>query len=220
MEQRSSFQAAADAKLAWIVGGSLLAASAVVGLVLQPVTALVSGGDLVASILFASGLVVFAIGLRGSGSVTARRPLGTAALLVLAAWTLLVSILGVALFSTDLPLGALLGFGYVDSLIRFAAALVAVVQIARAGTIRRPWNWAPGWLLAAATALWLIQQALGASGGQSAGTVAPLVWTLEGIVNFGGPVFLGVVAIVLANRSSREQTVPIYPQSRRDDPSS
>src|SRR6187431_314560 len=72
---------AARARRAWLVGGVLLIAATVLGLVLSPI-----GLGIV-------GDVVFAFGIRGAGSVTARRPLGTTALTVLAVWAVVGSVL-------------------------------------------------------------------------------------------------------------------------------
>lgn len=130
----------ADAPRAWFIGGALLLASVIVG-VAQPVISQIVFGGNIRTILFSAAVLLFAWGIRGSGSVTARRPLGTAALTALAAWVLLGSVLEEAIaagFSNDPAPNALLAFGYVDSFVRFALALVAVMQIARAGVVPAP----------------------------------------------------------------------------------
>ena len=75
-----SESALSDARHAWVIGGALLMGSVVVSAPLSPYF----GGGVIKAALFAAALVVFAFGIRGSGSVTARRPLGTTALVVLA----------------------------------------------------------------------------------------------------------------------------------------
>jgi hypothetical protein len=194
---------------AWLVGGILLIASAVVGVAVQDGVLLLAGGIL-SALLFSAALLVFAFGMRGAGSVTARRPLGTAALTVLAAWVLAVPTLSGLILSADVPLPALLGFAYVDSLVQFAAALVAVVQIARARVVPSPWRWAPAWVLGVVVAIWMVEQivSIGLSGEVPPAAMALMAF--EGLVHLGGPVFLGVVAITLANRTPHPQTVPVY----------
>ena len=76
-----SERALSDARLAWVIGGALLIATVVVSTPLS----WYFGGGVITAVLFAAALLVFAFGIRGSGSVTGRRPLGTAALVVLAA---------------------------------------------------------------------------------------------------------------------------------------
>lgn len=73
-----------DARRAWFIGGVLLLATVVLGVALQPAVSLIVDGGTIGTTLFSASLLVFAFGIRGSGSVTARRPLGTAALTALA----------------------------------------------------------------------------------------------------------------------------------------
>jgi hypothetical protein len=182
----------------------------VFGAAFQP-PALGVGGGFIGPVLFSASLLVFAFGIRGSGSVTARRPLGTAALTALATWSLVVPIvLGLVVAGDRLP-DWLLTFGYVDSFVRFVLALVAVVQIARAGVVPAPWNWAAGWVLAAVAGAWLLEQVIAVGATQNAPFLASTVLTVEGLVHIGGTVFLGVVAIVLADRSRRPQAASVFP---------
>jgi hypothetical protein len=195
-------RAALDSQRAWAIGGSLLLATVVLGAALQS-PALGVGGGYIGPVLFSTSLLVFAFGIRGSGSVTARRPLGTAALTALATWSLVVPIvLDLILVGDRLP-DWLLAFGFVDSFIRFVLALVAVVQIARAGIVPPPWKWAAGWVLAAVAGACLLEQVIAVGATQNAPFLAPIVMTVSGLVHIGGTVFLAVVAIVLADRSSR-----------------
>jgi hypothetical protein len=200
----------AAARRAWVIGGALLLATVVIS-VANP--SLIVGGDIVGKVLFSASLMVFAFGIRGAGSITGRKPLGTTALAMLAIWTLLVSILESVLFSGNYPSDALLVFSYVDSFVQFVVALVAATQIARSGVAPRPWNWAPAWALAAVAASWLLQQIVAVGVMQDASSITLFVVLLDGFVRIGALVFLGVLAIVLANRSNRPQTVSIYPKS-------
>lgn len=69
--------------------------------------------------------------------ITARRPLGTAALTALAAWVLLGQVLWPIFRAGSADPGLSPVLSYVDSLVQFTLALIAVVQITRAGVVPR-----------------------------------------------------------------------------------
>jgi hypothetical protein len=187
---------------AWLLAGSLLLAAVVLGASLHAVTDVFRGVRVLAPALFAASLLVFALGLHGVGSVTARRPLGTAALAILAVWVLVAPLL-TDILGTGAPDGpsAALVFSLVDPYVRFALALVAVVQVGRARVVAPPWNWLPAWVLAALTVPWVIGQVVAASvtpGSESAFVL--YIGAFEGLVGVVGAVAMGIVAIVLADR--------------------
>ena len=205
VEAMKSQRSASDASLAWLIGGALLLITVVIG-VAQPAVSLIPFGANIRPVLFSAALVLFAFGIRGSGSVTARGPLGTFALTALAAWLLLGAILQEIIASTysndPLPAG-LFSFGYVDSFVKFALALVAVMQIARAGVVPAPWNWVPAGVVGAASVSWLLMAIVTVNIDQGFGLEAVAVLSVDALVRVGGTVLLGVVAIVLADRVSR-----------------
>ena len=194
-----------DASRAWLIGGTLLLATVVIG-VAQPALSLIPLGGNIRPTLFSAALLVFAFGIRGSGSVTARRPLGTIALTALAGWLFLGSVLqdiSASNFSNDpLPAG-LFAFGYVDSFVKFALALVAVMQIARAGVVPAPWKWVPAGLVGAASVSWLLIEIVSAGSTQGFGLGTVALLSVDALVRIGGTVLLGVLAIVLADRARR-----------------
>src|SRR5688572_12102694 len=82
----ASATAVRDARLAWIIGGSLLIAHSVLRLIgnapgVGPIPTL----GVILDVLWAGALLVFALGIRRSGSVVARQPVGVIALIVAAA---------------------------------------------------------------------------------------------------------------------------------------
>ena len=167
------------------------------------------GADFARNALYAAALLVFAVGIRGGGSITARRPLGTVTLVVLAALILFMPIAEGIIFSGEHPSNSLLAFGYTNSFAQFALALIAATQIARAGVVPRPWNWLPLWILAAVSVLWFVQQI---AAGNLAPETIPLILTtarLDGLVRNGASAFLGVLAIVLATRPDSPRTVSV-----------
>lgn len=164
------------------------------------------GGSVLTTVLFTAALLVFALGIRGSGSVTARRPLGSAALVLLAAWLLLGESLSVIVTSQaiDTVPDVLLGFGYVDPFVQFLLALIAVMQIGRIRVVPAPWNWSPAWVLAAVALSWLVIQLVGAvDGAQSNPLPALYILSVDGIVRTASTVVLGVLAVVLGDRTRR-----------------
>jgi len=206
----------ARARRAWLIGGVLFIAATVLGLVLSPV-----GLGIIGDVVFAAAVLVFAFGIRGAGSVTARRPLGTTALTVLAVWTVVGSALITMLVTGGFGLEVVTDNGsatapflvanYVDIGVQFVASLIAVVQIGRAGVVPRPWNWAPAWALAAISIPWIIDRMLWVSQPVDVGAWAYILGSLDGLVRIGAGIFLGTLAIVLANIGSRSRTVPVYP---------
>ncbi len=197
----------------WIIGGALLIASGVLGGQFLP---MFFAGQSVGVALFAAAILIFAFGLRASESLTARRFLGTAALVALALLAVVSAIMQHILFSQNDYLANIMTFVYIDSFVRFIVALTAVTQIARAGVIPRPWAWAPAWALLAVALVWLTTQI---PFGQAVATDTVLAVNvgLVQLVTLGAPVFLGILAIVLANRTVIPRTVMVYPKSRDED---
>lgn len=198
-----------------MLGGALFAASALIGLALR---SLLLPSQLVPDALFAAGLVVFAIGLGRAGSVTARRPLGTTALVALAVWLLVASPLQQLLMPMEVTFDDSDGrggyfqlvnmVGITIQVISLVLAIIAVVQIGRVGVVPRPWAWAPLWVLGVVIvartllsgmlplpALAYDQQALG------------VMFGLSGLLVAASIGFLGVLAMVLAVRPVPGSTV-------------
>ncbi|MDF2991550.1 MAG: hypothetical protein K0S37_2064 [Microbacterium sp.] len=191
-------------ELAWTLGGSLLIGATVLPPIYQPPSYWMVGTSVVWSVMLAASLLVFAFGIRGHGSVTARRPLGTIALTALAALTVLMAVLELTpVLSGAHPSKDFIAIAttvtQVDLFLRFGLALVATVQIARAGIVPAPWNWAPLVCLCAVGAAWLGETVIWAS---AATAPTGAVWTLPlaGMTSSLAAIFLGVLAIALANR--------------------
>ncbi len=196
-----------DTRLAWTIGGTLLLISPVLSLGSPSIGSQIPGGGYFGPVCFAAATVLFAFGIRGSGSVTARRPLGTTALVFLGVWTLVTAaLLGGPLMSTIYAATGgnewTLAISYANVLIQFVGVLIAAIQIARAGVVPRPWNWAPTWALAAITVPWVILQIVGILGGPAVTILAFGFSTIDGIINIAAVMFLGVVAIVFAQATT------------------
>ncbi|QIG40990.1 hypothetical protein G5T42_17170 [Microbacterium sp. 4R-513] len=110
--------------------------------------------------------MIFAIGFSRDGSVVARKPLGVAAMGVVALWPLVTTTVP-AMLATVIP-GSddrLLMWGYASILITFAAGLTAAVEIVRSGVVPGPGKWAPLVALGVQVLAWLLPQLLAVGGG-------------------------------------------------------
>lgn len=197
---------------AWIWGGALLAASAVVPTGVRAVApgGLGSGVAIVAIVLFAASLVVFAFGLRGRGSIVARRPSGVAALLVLAILPPLVE-LAIPALSNEQDIPRLQILSAVHLAVTAAAALVAVVAIGRAAVIPRPWHWAPAWGFAAMAVTFALPQIAAVSASGTGLDDLTGLFVLGSLVALAMPLALGILAMVLGARGLTVASAQIYP---------
>ncbi|BDZ54235.1 hypothetical protein [Agromyces marinus] len=199
-----------NARRAWVLGGGLLLASTVVGSVAAPALWGVPGSGFAGPALFSIALLVFAFGFRGAGSVTARRPLGTAALSLLAVWTFADGILLDLLPLESMSAAEQMLVSISDTVLTAALAAIACVRIGRAHVLPPPWNWAPCWALGAVIVPAVLQYLVFAfDAGSPDLRVATVLVGLDSLVRTIAAVFLGVVAIVLSTRSAGTRTVRI-----------
>ena len=126
-------------RLTWTIGGVGLIGAGIAGM-LQGATLATPLTDtlaLLVDVLWAAALLVFAIGSSSHDSVTARRPLGTIALILLALRSPAMRVVG--LFQDPTNPTSIVPWE-VTILVPLALSLVAVVQIARAGVVPRRWR--------------------------------------------------------------------------------
>jgi hypothetical protein len=192
--------AARDTQRSWTVGGALVLL----------VVVLESGaggfwpdGGLVHTLLLAAALVIFAVGVRGSGSVTALRPTGTIALCALAATLVVNGFVNMAFLPMGGQVGALALAGQIILILQFVLALIAVERIGRLGVVPRPWNWAPAIVLGAVALVFLATAIASVMSRQTLELFGYVAVTVNGIVSVGALVALGVLAIVLGDRAGR-----------------
>ena len=195
-------------RLTWTIGGVGLIGAGVAGM-LQGATLATPLTDtlaLLVDILWAASVLVFAIGSSSHDSVTARRPLGTIALILLALWSPAMRVIG--LFQDPTNPTPIVPWE-VTILVPLALSLVAVVQIARAGVVPRRWRWMPAIALGVQVASVALGQLLmmdQATAMQTVGLASAL-----GILGFlAGTLGLGIVAL-LAVASERPASVPVFP---------
>ncbi|WP_375383824.1 hypothetical protein [uncultured Microbacterium sp.] len=199
----------------WLIGGVGLIGCAVAGM-LQSAMAATPGASavkIVADLCWGAAIVVFAIGLSPAESVVARKPFGVTAMVVLALWPISTTLLWMLLDPGQSPGAGWIVLGYLSILVPVAAALVAAVQIARAGTVPNRWRWAPLWVLAAQAIVWALPQAV-AVGTDTSGIQAMVgLLTLLGMLGFlAGTLGLGVLALVLAT-THHASSVQVYPST-------
>lgn len=145
---------------AWLWGGSAILASGLLRLLQAvPIAAMIGRGPvtLMAATTFALGLAVLAIGVRGQGSIVARRRSGMLALFVIAGIEVAQGVV-VEVFRL-IPPGMRDGVMTVSNLLlllQFAASVVAVIVIFQAGAVPVALRWFPIVVLAIALALHLM----------------------------------------------------------------
>jgi hypothetical protein len=157
---------------------------------------------------------VFAFGIRRSGSVVGRNPVGVTALLVAAAEPVVATVLwtfvplDVAAPELSLMLGRTL------QVLSLAALVVAAVIIGRAGAVPARVRWLPLVVVAVTAGVQILAQivAVSAPGGVSAELVVSL-YAAAATLGQIGILALGVLAIVSAPRpaGTAEHAVQVYP---------
>ncbi|KQZ25174.1 hypothetical protein [Microbacterium sp. Root553] len=195
----------------WILAGVGLIACGVVG-VLPPGGRVGSGPILlVTDVLFAASVLLFAVGLSREASVVSRRPLGVAALAIVAIWPLLSSVITRAMGPGVSPDdGAWTTYGYIALFIPTAAGLVAAMQIARSDTVPSPWRWAPAWVLGMQALVWAVSQAvLVTARPENVQSFADPFHMFGTLTSLAATLGLGILTLILAARS-RPESVQVY----------
>ena len=217
-----------DGRLVFIIGGALITVSALGGLVgavslFAAVRSLSMGAEggggasLVADVLlrgmFAAAVVLFAVGIRGEGSVVGRRPVGTIALIATAvAWM-------VPILPSALPAESSLVWFAVGQWGVVVAGIVAAVEIIRLRAIRGWTRFLPLALVVAQLALQLSMLVI---------LTAPLdSWSRLGwaamLGLFGYPAMtlitlaIGVCALVAGLRARPSEEAPAVSAESTDD---
>ena len=194
----------------WVIGGALLIGSAVLPWALGPEPAMLVTA-VIGRLLFLAAMIVFAFGLRGVGSVVAGRTLGVVALLVLGAAPLVFGLIPLQQVEPS-DLGLLQLLGYSELAIEAAAALVAVVEIARARVIPGNWRFAPAIALVVVVLVQVIGQVVGVAAGSAGLEQAAVGLALGGFAAaILAPVALGIAAIALGARGLAVPNPQVYP---------
>ncbi|MCK3771020.1 hypothetical protein MZK47_15225 [Microbacterium aerolatum] len=160
---------------------------------------------LLGDVLWASAILILSIGLSREGSVVARKPLGVTASAVVAVWPLTTTLVSLGISVQNPGQASPWQFWmYLSMLISLTFGLIAAVQVARIRVVPAPWNLAPLWALGVQTVVWVVPQLINVAAPATfaeMGTVIPALGTLGFLATTLG---LGVVAIVLSNRSQAE----------------
>ncbi len=186
----------------WLIGGILLVAYALMTLVGWMGTVLSVGR--LPSVLVSTAFLLFAIGIGRGGSVTARRPLGTSALIALALWHAgapwLFDLIPDAAYDAPDSFAAAQMLTITGVVLELVLAIIAVTQIGRTGVVPAPWRWAPLWVLIAIIAGQLPQTAALLGSMVTSQDALVTMNALFALINAAGVCFLGVLAIVLGTR--------------------
>jgi hypothetical protein len=199
----------------WRTGGILLGVAGVLTLLAGQHALNGFALRVVIDIVWAIGVLAFAVGFSRDASVVGRRPLGMTALIVVAVTPLVSDAVVMALPEVRSPddpaVVATSVVSWGGTIVSLAAGLVAAVQIARLGTVPRRWRWMPMWALCVSVGAAALQYAtvallFGAGAGQDVLVAANMI----GVLSLLAPTLgLGVVALVAA-ASERPDSVDVY----------
>ncbi len=188
----------------WLTGGILLVLWAVGNYFDLAPLLTVPGGEWSLRVIFAAATFAFALGWKGVGSVTGRRPVGTTALILVGLWPFFTEFADSFLWDDS----NYVLWSVVSELLRLGVAVVAVTQIVRAGLVVKPWAWTPAvglavYVLAQAGAVLMAMQLglLESPYEQSYADIQAYLAVLElvGLIQSCAVAGIGAVAIVLAS---------------------
>lgn len=203
-------------RISWLVGGIGLIACGVVG-VIRASTLGSSGTNtvltLISDLLWASSILLLAVGLSREGSVVARKPLGLVSTAAVAIWPVFYTLVRLfAVRDTPQQADAWLFWDYLSTFLPLVIGLIGAMQVARAGVVPAPWNWAPMWAFGFQSLMWVLPQLIGSASPSAFIEISSLVSAL-GILGFLATTLgLGVVAVALASRT-RTGVVPVFKSS-------
>lgn len=202
-----------DARRAWIIGGSLLIAVAVLPLLGGNFGMALPFLGLLLDLVWCSALVLFAFGIRRSGSVVARNPLGIVALLVAGVVPVAFEIFWRLAPTTAGPEDWMTVAAEGERLIGGVALVVASVVIARAGAVPNRVRWVPLIAILAVVGVNLLISLVLMAAPQLGQQVALPVILTANVVVTGALVVVGVLAVVYAPRSAPASDAPVqvYP---------
>ncbi|KTS03105.1 hypothetical protein [Microbacterium testaceum] len=199
----------------WRTGGILLGVAGVLTLLAGQHALNGFALRVVIDIVWAIGVLAFAVGFSRDASVVGRRPLGMTSLIVVAVTPLVSDAVVMALPEVRSPddpaVVATSVVSWGGTIVSLAAGLVAAVQIARLGTVPRRWRWMPMWALCVSVGAAALQYAtvallFGAGAGQDVLVAANMI----GVLSLLAPTLgLGVLALVAA-ASERPDSVDVY----------
>ncbi|MBY6060105.1 hypothetical protein [Microbacterium esteraromaticum] len=203
-------------RLTWLAGGIGLIGSGVFGMSTSALLGIPGASTvilLLSDLSWAAAILLLAIGLVREDSVVARKPLGITAAAVVALWPATDTLVNLAAGSQLGPDAAFWPiWGYLSWVVPLMFGLIAAMQVARAGVVPTPWNWAPLWALGIRTVTSLIPALVAVASPNTfmaMGDVLPLLGTLGYVpITFG----LGVLAVALSTRT-RSATVPVFDSS-------
>lgn len=135
----------------------------------------------------------------------------------MALWPLVstvVNLVAVPRDSVTAEADAWLFWMYLSIVVPVMAGLIAAVQVGRARVVQNPWNWAPLWVLTGQVVLWLVPQLVGVAAPSVLLQTPGLLSALGTLSFLAGTLGLGILAVVLANRSTTEPSLSFIQRHR------
>lgn len=204
----------ASRRRTWMLGGVLLIVVALLWFGIPLGKEVLTGWA--AFILQVVAFAVFAIGLGRQGSVTARRPVGTIALVALGVWALVGPVSRVLMTPpTDAEPDALGQYATTVQVVTttidvagLALGVIAAVQIVRARVVPSPWRWLPPAALVVVVAARVLHLlAIQPSGLPLSLDAAFFLRRLDVVATPLTLLLLGIAAVALATLSVRRVSV-------------
>ena len=199
-------------RLDWVWGGALLIVGAVLPFAMRPVGGgVVVGVGVIGSLAFAAAMLLFAF---GRNSVVARRPLGAAALVVLAVLAFAEYAWAFAPFDDPGAFAWISAGTNLQLVLQLAAAIVAAVQVAPAGAVPHAVRWVPliALLVLALPQVLIAALAVASPSLLNSAAAQPLL-AIVNLCAFAAPVGLGIVAVIAGLQPQRrpEASVRVFP---------
>jgi len=193
-------------QLSWAIGGGLLIASAVAGVMALSGGASTAPAATARALLFGAATVVLAVGIPDGRRVAGASRVGAAALIVFGCWPVAAIAVG-WMFGGDSDPTPWTVLSYIDLVVSLASGILAVVLIGRGGAVPQAWRWAPLWGLVVVVVPQVLLQLVAVTM-QDAAVVGYVVFSpILATISIAVPAALGVLAVVFSRRPA-DRVVP------------
>jgi hypothetical protein len=188
----------------WLWGGVALIASAIVQFAFP---SNLSGRQLISALLLTAALMLFAFGGGVRRNIFGGDVIAPVAAVLLSALMIATGIIG--LMPNDggpewnqLWVSSLIGIA------RLTLTIVLAVQVGRSPVLASKWRWAPLWAVFAQVVSWMFWQFGLINAATIPAELLPWVMSWAGVIAASVPIFVGVLAILVAQQHGRPETEP------------
>lgn len=186
----------------WLWGGIALIASAIVQFAFPSD---LSARQLISALLLSAAIMLFAFGGGMRRNIFGGDKVAAVAAVLLSALMIATSIISLTLNNG----GPEWNQPWVSSLVgiaRLTLTIVLAVQVGRSPILSSRWRWAPLWAVLAQLVSWVFWQFGLINAANIAPELLPWVMSWAGVIAASVPIFIGVLAILVAQHPSRPET--------------